>query len=797
MCGLRGRLFVLVIVLLLAGCRSQPPPTAPGGEVVASPPSTATAPASPALPAARATATSGHTAAPPATRPVTAEPTVTAAPPAQDVGAPLPLSVEMSFTLMAHEGGEVHSVALAGQRVYVGAGVRVLALDVTNPAAPQVVARSEPLPGPVEALLAVQVGAAVRVYAGAGQNLAALAQGADGELAVQGTLPLPGWVSSLAWSDDGLFVGGALPGAIYPEGGFVALVDMQQPGALSLRQTVETANYVSALAFARGALYSAHLGYTGARLMVTAVEGGQLAAPHIVRGVENELYTLHVAGDTLLVGGYGTLQAFDIAGAEGPQRLWQVEQGERFPLGMVNGVAVAGGQIYVSGWQPAGAYIPFRHSLRPPQPLAGGPGAAASNDVLAHGSRLYVAEAGELEIYEISQAATLNAVGRFKPFPAPISDLALQSTGPGEELLMLYVASPDDRAPEELLNLRLPSLEVAGRLSLEVEDVESMIGQASVSELEMGAGWAYAVARDGIYTLDVADAAAPQVASRYPFSEPRRDPRGVVWLGEQLYLGTGWGDFVEITALAPDSAGVLTQTQSVRMGRFEGSQLMAMAGAGQRLYVTTAAGTEQGWLHVVQAGEELEAVATLPLPGYAQAALAVDGDLVATAAHNEEMGDTLLLIDLSAPAAPAIVARISLDGLVQGQPYVHTLAFHDGLLFAVVSGQRLLVVDVTDPARPRGVGLAELPSRHYNERVALAVGDGLVAAANGAAGVMLYAFEGPAPAGDRPVVWLDGERFLYESERPGRSTLLLGAIDGAVREIGLVSGDLGSYGFIK
>jgi hypothetical protein len=42
------------------------------------------------------------------------------------------------------------------------------------------------------------------------------------------------------------------------------------------------------------------------------VDDGRLGEPRAVRGVENELYSLRVIGDTLLAVGYGTLIAFDM-----------------------------------------------------------------------------------------------------------------------------------------------------------------------------------------------------------------------------------------------------------------------------------------------------------------------------------------------------------------------------------------------------------------------------------------------------------------------------------------------------
>ncbi len=743
------RLIVILFCLLAIGCSNvsgdaPPEPT----QIEQTPePGTAGLEATATLPAATATALPSPTPAEPT---ATASPAVTATATGTPTPSPAPTAValavaeELAFERVAHEGGEVRSVAVDGNIAYVGLGPRLVALDVSNPGSPQQIGRSEALPGLVDTLVLANDGQQTRVYAGAGRHVATLVPGADGQIAVEGVVVMPGIVRALALADGLLYAGGIVlrEEANAEDSGFIAVVEVQQPAALAVLQSQDAPYPVTSLALKNGALfYSGDYGWTGVRLAVMDVSDGMLGESRPVPGAELELYSLRVIGDTLVVGGYGTVTAFDIADPHSPQRLWQVEGVDGYHLGMVTGFALAVGQLYLSGWQPAGAYIPFRRALTPPEPLSGAPGAPASADVVLSGRRLYVAEAGDLEIYDVSRPGQLTQVGGYKPFPSPLSDLALRSASQDGELLYLYAGSPFDSAPEELLTLRLPSLEVVGRLSFAVEDMETALSQGSASALAMGDGQAYAVARDGIYTIDLSEPAAPELAGRYPFPEPRGDPRGVVLLDGQLYLGTGWAFRVDVAALTPDSAGVLTQTQTVRRGRFQSDQLMAMAGAGDSLYVTTAAGIDEGWLHVVDVRDELEVVGTLPLPGRAEGVIAVEGNLVATAVGYEERGDELLLIDVSAPAAPAIVAQVSLAGLVEGQPRVHSLALKDGLLFVVVNGQQVLVIDVTEPERPRGVGVVALPSAYPRPGVELAVGDEMIVAGSGAMGVMLFTFE--------------------------------------------------------
>src|SRR5690606_323386 len=139
-------LYLTIMVLLLAACRQQPAVTAtPDGAPATSSPAPTALPTTPAAAQPTDTPTPAHTPTAEATATVaTATVTHTPTPSSTATPAPLLVSEEMNFELLAQEGGVVRSVAVGGNRVYLGAGPRVLALDAANPAAPQVIARSEP-----------------------------------------------------------------------------------------------------------------------------------------------------------------------------------------------------------------------------------------------------------------------------------------------------------------------------------------------------------------------------------------------------------------------------------------------------------------------------------------------------------------------------------------------------------------------------------------------------------------------------------------------------------------------------
>lgn len=721
-------LFVIVILIIVTACRQQPTTTATTdpGSVTTTPHSTALPVTTPSPPLPTDTPTLTRTPTPEATSTVTPTPTLSPSPTA----APLPVSEEITFELVAQQGGIVHTVAVAGNRVYVGAGPRVLALDVANPVAPRVFARSDPLPGPVEALLAVQNGAIVQLYAGAGESLVTLTHDGTDTLLTQDTLPLPGFVSSVALAEGMLFAGGAPPGAQYPHGGFLALVDIRQPNTLTLSQTTQTANHVSALAYAHNILYSAHLGFTGPRLMATTIEQGQMTTPETLRGIENELYTLHLIGDTLLAGGYGTLLALDIATPDAPKLLWQTESIDDYPLGMINGIAHAAGHLYLSGWQPAGAYLPFRIVYTPPEPLTGVPALPAANDVIAAGSRLYIAENRRLEIHDISQPARLTALGSYKSDFIAVSDLAAS----GDDTLFLYNASPFDDDPETLLAYAFPTLDRLGHYTVEETEEERRVGGRTTFRLALDEESAYLATAAGIVHLDIANPATPRLLSLMPFTMEWLNSRALVTHNGLLYHGID-------TDVCPSQIHAITfadndPRQVAVIDHLQGSGLAALAVEDQMLYVLTSDQTERAWLHVLhlQDGGEMEVPSTLPLGAYPHSVIAVQDGLLAAALQD----DRLLLIDVTAHQSPDIVASVILPALYDGQWPVADLAFHNDILFVAHYGQRVLAVDVSDATQPQVIGILTLPSTRVVPPIRLLIVDDHLVVASEAIGIHVY-----------------------------------------------------------
>jgi hypothetical protein len=601
------------------------------------------------------------------------------------------------------------------------------------------IGRSEVLPGLVEAVVLENDGQQTHAYAAAGDQVVVLALGADGKMTVEDAVAMPGYTRALALSEGTLYAGGTVLRAEEEgkDSGFVASVAVQRPQAPHLVETATLAQPVAAIAQDENALYVGH----NSGLSAALVENGQLGNLRRLGGAA-EVYGLQIVGDTLLVGGYMKLHAFDISartedGLPRASQLWRIEANPDLFLGVVEGIAVSGDTVYTVGNLPAGAYIPSRLAFPAPEPFDGEPASSSSPLVAVSGNRLFVAEGDVLEIYDISRPGELVQVGGYGAALPAAGDLAIEQTPSGEGILYLYDGSPLDTAWERLFSYRLPMLDPLGQLTIEAAERAPTFTVRARFDLALdeasppgeAAVHAYLTTADGVYQIDIGNPAAPRIAAYDPYAEEALSPLGLVVQGDWVYLGKEASEIL-VTAF---TVGDGTLERTGQLDGLAGDVLWALAGADNKLYVTASeyGYPERDWLHVVDAdGDELSLLASLELPGLpGWGTLAANGSVVATTAEGQ-----LLLVDVSTPEEPVLTAAVALPG--QSSP-VYSLEFHEGRLFVVVADQ-LLVVDVTDPDHPRVVGATTLPSAPSYPGAHLAVSDNMVAVANGEMGVLVF-----------------------------------------------------------
>ncbi len=272
-------------------------------------------------------------------------------------------------------------MALAGELLFAGQGPRLIALDVSDPADPRQAGESDALPGLVENVI-VRDGIA---YITAGKMLLQLDVRDPAHIIHQGQteLPAPGHI---LLRDDIIYAGGRTAeqrgagGTTYES--FMATVDVS--GEPALLDVVDVPYDVFTLAIAGDQLY---IGHDQGISRLDVSDPARIAEP--VQGPPvTEPYRLRVYGDTLLVGGYLELIAFDVSDPQAPERIWTEENPE---LGTVRDFAVANDRTYTVGWQPAGAFIPTSVTvpIAEPLPEPAYQATAGSVGIIAAEGRLY------------------------------------------------------------------------------------------------------------------------------------------------------------------------------------------------------------------------------------------------------------------------------------------------------------------------------------------------------------------------------------------------------------------------
>lgn len=666
--GALGRLWVLVLLLsMLAGCGTL--------DLTA-------------VPTKPLTRSSTEAAEPSTTATRTATPH---APPATPTSTPYPVTGELRFELVAQRGGSIRGVAVADDTAYVGLGPRLAALDVSDPAAPHLIAQSEVLPGRVAALL-VRVGGTPPgiAYVGVGKYAVMLNVSNPGSLDVLGKTELPGAITHAVLKDHVLYVGGAIYEGDFTYSGFVGTVDVGRPDRLEVLGWVGTPERISGLALSDNALFVGQHGAERGIYTLDVADPTRLGRPVPVSTTVDP-YSLRVIGQRLYIGGFMQMHAFDITDPGNPQLVWNLERTKAHPLGMVDGFAVHRGRIYAAGLQPAGDIIPFREVVEPPEPITGKAGALVSSITTLAGDHLFVTgEAGALEIYDISDSESLTPLSVYEP--------ALRSVGAftvsGD---VVYLVDQSDRTAR-LRTLQLPDLSPLGQFTTGLPEERP----DWISGLTVADDRAYLTTRDGLWVFNVQDPAAPSLLGK-PEIRGYFDPGSAapVVVDGIVYLAVSPADLL----LAVDLTDVDNPQPVASLERLAGNTIRHMAAGDGLLYAITE-DEDANWLHIVDlSGGEISGGVpptrhSLRFPRGIQG-LAARGELAVMAGT-----EGLTVVSAANPEQPQVLAEVPLSGDGYDVAVAGDLAF-------VTAGSRfstaqLLAFDISDPADPRPVGIFDL-----------------------------------------------------------------------------------------
>lgn len=296
----------------------------------------------------------------------------------------------------------VRALAVRGETVYIGDGTRLAAVDISEPTAPKLLARSEELPGEVMEVLAIPAGSAHRVAVSAGRYLAVFDPSTPGNLELLTTSKLPGPINALILEigPNRIYAGGALHSD--ETRGYVAVLDASQHGDLRLLDTLELPAPAHSLALSGATLYAA-LGGDAPEIAAVPLNGEQFGEPVGVLPQRSTSSMAAVRG-VLYLGIEGSILAYNLDDPLNPQFARQIPGSGSAPLpGTVLGFELRSDRIYTAGLDSAGQ--PFRLIVTLSEPLQTGSIVdTASHIAVTNGIMLVAGDlaAGEpLEIYSI------------------------------------------------------------------------------------------------------------------------------------------------------------------------------------------------------------------------------------------------------------------------------------------------------------------------------------------------------------------------------------------------------------
>jgi hypothetical protein len=367
------RFLALFLCLLLVACGQARPELTPTAVSQTTP----TATTLPTITAVPSTATFTPTPLPTLT--TTPLPTVTSTPLPTPAGpgptaTPIRVSDKVGFELLAQVGGQINSFAVSGDLILVGQGPRLVVLDGSDPANLTPIGQSDPLSGLVSNLMvrddttSTEPAEVAVLTAGSLLMVWDVSDPTRPEMIHSLALPAAGM---LLWQDDIIYAAGLIASQYVEEDGrssqyfesYVATLDVSGPPRLLDQITVPYHIYTIALV---GDVLYLGMGHQPA-VGVDVTNPTQLSDPIPIPLDTEAIFSLQAYGDTLLVGGYYELAAFDVSDPRRPRSLWREEGSD---LGQVYAFAAHGQQLYTTGWQAAGASIRAQATIDLPQPLS-------------------------------------------------------------------------------------------------------------------------------------------------------------------------------------------------------------------------------------------------------------------------------------------------------------------------------------------------------------------------------------------------------------------------------------------
>ncbi len=612
-------------------------------------------------------------------------------------------------------GGPTQAVAVQGSYAYVGVGLRLIVLDVADPAVPQEVGTTAPLPHFVED---VAINGMVAYVAAGGAGLRVLDVADPAHPIEMGSWDSPGYAEGVAVAGSTVYL------ADGPYG--LRVVDVSDPSHPTEVGFAYPLNYAFEVAVAGGHAYVAA---AGAGLLVADVSDPAHPIEMGAYDTPGYAYGVAVAGNTVYVAdGWEGLRLVDVSNPSHP-----FEAGFYKTPGWAFGVAFVGNTAYVAD-AFGGLRVVDVSDRAHPAGLGGYEvsGGHAGSVVVAEGIAYIADRNWGLRVINVSDPAHLAQIGFYGPL-GYADAVAVDGS-------YVYVA--------------------AGTYGLRVVDVSDSAHPAEVGAYDTG-GYAVSVAVSGTYAyvatmpggqqpdgLHVVDISDPTRPTRTGFYERQGlgAYRDLALVGSVAYLANELGlELISVTDPAHP-----TWLSFIDLFVWPS----ATDGVDVSGTVACVAQAEAG-LRVVDVSDPFNPalVGEYDTSGYAE-----DVAVAGNKAYVADGEPGLQIVDISNPRQPTGMGVTQTPGKVMGIAVVEDMAYVAG------NGGGLSLVDISDLLTPTLVEFYNTPG--FARQVAVVGNYAYVA--DGSGGLLIFVIvSGSSTANNRSRV--QPKSWLGSDEKAGRS----------------------------
>jgi len=559
-----------------------------------------------------------------------------------------------SWQIVGQIGGPTQGVALQGHYAYVGVGLRLVVLDISNPAELREVGVTMPFPHFVEDV----------AVSGA---LAYVAAGGAGLRVVDVSNPaLPSEIGAFdtrGYSEGVCLVGSTVFLADGPYG--LRVIDVSRPS-----QPVEI-GFAYSMNYAFGVAVQGRFAYVagaGAGLLIADVSDPAHPVEVATLSTTGFAYGVAVAGDTAYVAdGWDGVKAVSVTDPAHP-----LQFGTYRTPGWAFGITLSGAAAYVADAFGGLRVLDVKDPAHPTETASLDMPRGHAMSVAVSGSVVYVADRNwGVRAVSVAAGAAPAQLGTYHPLGFADS-----------------VATAGDRAYVAAGHYGFQVVDITDPTrprQVGVVDFEGYARDVAVSGshaylASMGAGFA------ALHVIDVSDPAHPAAVGSCSLNPGQG--RGLDVSGGIACVATELGlDLVDVSdPQHPSRVGYLPAQETGA----EPETTVGVAIRGNLAYVAA----EGGGLLVVDVSDPRNPVRVGRVSARGARDVAVVGGLAYVACNC----CSLAIVDVSDPGQPAVMSSLSVPGSAEG------MAVSGDLAYVADSDAGLLVVDVSDPHQPILIG---------------------------------------------------------------------------------------------